>query len=121
MTRSLDELEVGDRVQVFTSYRRGQPKDGYDGTVMKVGRVLIQVQYGGSTSWTPFRMDTGIINDNYGQVRIKTPEQVKEDNEYRDLSERLRKGGLREEAIGRSRLSAETLRAVVEVLERQET
>jgi hypothetical protein len=109
---TLADLKAGDRVQVFGS-TRGQPKGGQDGTVVKVGRKLITVEYGHST--TVFRLETGYANDDYGHAWIKTVAQADEDLRRAGLVERLRDGGL-EVRMGRQ-LPIQTLEAVAKALD----
>lgn len=58
--------KVGDPVKVFdvNGARQGQPEDGWDGEVVKVGAKLVTIKY--SHGYTVvFRLDTGHANDKY--------------------------------------------------------
>lgn len=125
-TSTLADLQVGDRVQVFdvNGARRGQPKGGWDGTVVKIGRKLIYITYAGSRGGRSgdgdaFRIDTGQRNDDYGHQHIKTIEQAAENQRRGDAIERLRNGGL--ELTRRVEISTETLEALVAVLNNEES
>jgi hypothetical protein len=112
-TNDLYQLKVGDRVQVFSvnGPRRGQPKGGEDGTVTKVGRKLVTVEYGYGSK--VFRMEDGSINDDYGHVHIKTVEQAAEDLRRGDALDQLREAGV---VIQFDRkFSTETLEALAEI------
>jgi hypothetical protein len=113
---TLADLKAGDRVQVFdvNGLRMGQPKGGLDGTVVKVGRKLITVQYGHSYTKV-FRLEDGRANDDYGHQCIKTPEQAAEDARRVELVQRLRDGGL--EVRNGQRLSTRALEAVAQALD----
>ncbi|MEU4229392.1 hypothetical protein AB0F17_34290 [Nonomuraea sp. NPDC026600] len=72
-------LKVDDEVRVIdvNGARMGQPKDGWVGKVVKVGRKLITVRYGNYDGYTQvFRREDGSVNDKYGHQRIETPEQA---------------------------------------------
>lgn len=119
-TSPLADLQVGDRVQVFdvNGSRKGQPKGGWDGIVVKVGRKLITVDYvsarqGGDV----FRIDTGYRNDDYAHQYLKTVEQAAASLRRGKAVERLRNGGL--ELTPRVEIPTETLEALVAVLERK--
>jgi hypothetical protein len=113
---ALADLKVGDRVQVFdvNGRRRGAPKGGLDGTVVKVGRKLITVRYGHGYTKV-FRLDGGRANDDYGHQWIETPEQAADNARRDELVQRLRDGGL-EVRIGRQ-LPTRTLEAVAKALD----
>jgi hypothetical protein len=110
--RSLYDLKVGDRVQVFESFRR-QPQGGLDATVVKVGRKLITVKYGHCES--VFRLENGRINNDYGHSWIRTVEQAAEDLRRKELVQRLRDGGV-DLRVG-TQFAMETLEALVNVVD----
>lgn len=112
----LADLKVGDRVQVFdvNGSRMGQPRGGWDGTVVKVGRKLITIQYGNHYTQV-FRLDSGRANDAYGHLWIKTSEQAAEDARRGELIQRLRDGGL-EIRVG-ARVSTSMLEALIKALD----
>lgn len=114
---TLADLKAGDRVQVFdmNGPRMGQPKGGWDGTVVKVGRKLITVQYRWQHQTQVFRLETGQANDDYGHSWIKTAAQVDEDLRRAGLVQRLRDGGL-DVRMGRQ-LPMRTLEAVAKALD----
>jgi len=69
----------GDDVLVFKRLNRGVKRE--PGTIVKVGRILVTIEYGGSYKTADqFRINTQRINDKYGHRWFKTPEQVAEDN-----------------------------------------
>jgi hypothetical protein len=113
-------LKPGDRVQVFdvNGPRRGMPKGGWDGTVVKVGRTLIHVDYPGGR-WgkpTPFRLEDGSrANDDYGHQHIRTVEQAAEEAHRSELAARLRAGGV--DLSYRRAFTIETLEALVAALD----
>lgn len=110
-------VKVGDRVQIFGSYRRGQSPNGEDGEVTKVGRRLFTVKrtWGGESV---FRLENGQLNDrNFGyQTYVMTPEQVEIRNQMTDARDRMRALGL-EERIGYDRLTLDQMLRVIAVLE----
>lgn len=112
ITDDLRQLAVGDRVQVFdvNGSRMGQPAGGWDGTVVKVGRKLITVQYKSVHNTKAFRLDGGSANDGYGHQHIKTVEQAAESLRRGGLLRQLREAGL-EVRFGFT-LSTETLEAL---------
>jgi hypothetical protein len=117
--QSLASLRPGDRVQVFdvNGKRMGQPEGGWDGTVTKVGRQLIYVDYPGArgVNGDAFRLDSGLRNDQYCHQSIQTVEQAAENLRRDSVIERLREGGL--ELTRRVEISTDTLEAVLAALE----
>lgn len=110
--RGLRDLAPGDPVQV---------SDGngiWDGTVAKVGRTLLHVTYGFGRHPVAFRLDTGVINDDYGRCRVRTPEQAAEAKRRRDVQVRLREAGLT--VRHEHRLATDTLVALAAVLDQHE-
>ena len=114
---ALADLKVGDRVQVFDVNRRPL-RDGFDGTVVKVGRTLITVRYGHGYTKV-FRLDSGRANDAFGHQWIETPAQMAEDARRDELVQRLRDSGL-EVRMGRQ-LPTQTLEAVAAALDEAES
>ena len=55
-------VSAGDAVKVFdvNGHRNGQPEDGWDGTVLKVGRVLVHIDYPG---WPEDRLPQSFHKD----------------------------------------------------------
>lgn len=113
---SLYDLKPGDPVKVFdvNGRRYGQPEDGVDGEVVKVGRKLITVKH---SRWNTqvFRLENGIANDNYGHQWIRTLEEAADLIRRAELRQSMRKLGL-EIKIGRS-FSTDTMEKLVQVLE----
>jgi hypothetical protein len=78
---SSQSIKVGDEVRVFYSdgrERRNRPADGYPGEVVKVGRTLVTIRWHGGED--AFRLDTGRLNDRYGNTAyFLTPAQAEAD------------------------------------------
>jgi hypothetical protein len=114
-------LKPGDRVQVtdVNGPRMGQPKGGWDGTVAKVGRTLIHVNYPGGhyNRPTAFRLDDGRANDDYGHQHVWTVEEMAERTRRSELTERLREYGIQFDHRSRTEHSIETLAALAAVLD----
>jgi len=73
------QYSEGDDVLVFERLNRGVKRE--PGTIVKVGRTLVTIEYGGSYKIADqFRIDTQRINNKYGHKWFKTPEQVAEDS-----------------------------------------
>jgi hypothetical protein len=113
---SLYDLKVGDRVQVFdvNGSRLGQPKGGYDGTVVKMGRKLVTVKYDHGES--VFRLETGQANDAYGHQHLRTVEQAAEDLRKTEAMQQLREVGLDVQRDRRRDFSVDTLKKIVEIV-----
>lgn len=114
---SLQDLKVGDRVQVFDANgsREGQPPGGWDGTVVKVGRRLITVTYGHGYT-TAFRLDDqGRSNDSYGHQHIETVEQAAENARRSEVEAKLRVLGI--DLRRQVRIPTDKLEALVTILE----
>ncbi|MEV4672798.1 hypothetical protein AB0K34_14170 [Actinomadura sp. NPDC049382] len=73
---SAPDLRVGDEVRVFdqNGRRMGQPDAGWPGTVTKIGRLLVTIEYRGKSA--QFRLDTQVVNDGYGHRYFKTLQQA---------------------------------------------
>ncbi len=73
-------IAVGDEVRVYNRNGRSALLGGWRGVVAKVGRKLVTINYGhhsGSLSQVDvFRIDTRIVNDNYGHLMFETPEEA---------------------------------------------
>jgi hypothetical protein len=112
-------LEVGDRVQVFdiNGRRMGQPAGGWDGTVVKVGRKLITVQYQSAHNTKAFRLDSGSANDDYGHQHVRTVEQATADLRRAEALRRLRDAGVTIECSRINAYSTQTLEALAAVLD----
>jgi hypothetical protein len=92
----MSEIKVGDEVRVFDR-TRGRHIVERPGEVVKVGRTLLTIAYGGNKPYpreAKFRMDTGRINDNYGGVWFKTPEQTAAEECAERATKVLREAGL---------------------------
>lgn len=83
------KVSVGDEVRVFdvNGHRRGQPDGGYVGTVVKVGRKLVEIKYGYCQA--QFRIETGGVNDGYGHQYFLTINETEEQEIRRDALKRL--------------------------------
>jgi hypothetical protein len=102
---------VGQQVWVYDVNARGWGPAV--GTVAKVGRKLVHVDYGyGQTS---FRIEDGTRNDSYKRQWIRTLEERVEEDERTALSTRLREAGI-QIRHGVS-LTLPALRALVRVLD----
>lgn len=84
-------LTVGQKVKVYDNV--GRQVQVFDGTVVKVGRKLVTVQWafgGFSPAETQFRMDEGTENDGYGHRWFKTLDQAETDDRLTAAREVLR-------------------------------
>lgn len=74
----MSTVKPGDEVRVFdvNGSRMGQPKEGWRGVVVKVGRKLVTIGYGKRTG--VFRLDDQKINDRYGNRWFATLEQAEQ-------------------------------------------
>lgn len=117
MTRGLEDVAVGDRVQVFdvNGRRAGQPPGGWDGTVVRKGHKLIDVEFGHTTQ--TYRIDTGQWNNRDFATHswIRTPEEAQRNQRRGEALTRIRELGFND--TGRVSHSLETLEAVVKTLE----
>lgn len=74
-------VSAGDPVKVFDAYngrRHGQPEDGWDGEVVKVGTKLVHIRYGRYDETEKFRLDTQVVNDQYERLHFRTMPQMEE-------------------------------------------
>lgn len=116
--KTLYDLEVGDRVQIFEPYRRNGKSGGEDGVVTKKGRLLITVTHVGYDRGVQYRMENGRANDGYGHSYIRTPEQAAESIHRSELQSRLFELGIRFD-LG-VRPSSTKLEALIKVMEETE-
>jgi hypothetical protein len=74
--KEMPDLKVGDEVRVFdTNGRRsGQPEGGWLGTVIKIGRKYVTIDYGRKAE--SFEFGGRRANDPYGHRHFKTLDQV---------------------------------------------
>lgn len=82
------DLHLGQEVRVFERNRRPKQEDSVPGEVVRVGRKLVDIKYGWAT--VTFRIDTQTINDSYGGVWFKTPEQAIADRRRHEAEQILR-------------------------------
>lgn len=109
----MSEFHVGQKVIVSGVNMRGRSREA---EVVKVGRKLVYI--GERGRHVAYRMDTGVINDNYGHTRIQTPEQFQEQQNRTAALHRLRDLGLVPQAYGTvDYYSTATLDAVCDLLE----
>jgi hypothetical protein len=126
-SENLEGVKVGDELILFLvsagygragkEWERGRPV-----VVTKVGRKLLYATYPESVGTpgdrpTAYRIENGVINDNYGHTQVCTPAHVAEREARRAARERLREFGLDFYAHAREELSTARLTAVVEFLE----
>jgi hypothetical protein len=73
-----EKLTVGQEVRVFdvNARRRGQPHGGWAGTITRVGRTLVYIDYPGSREPKAFRIDGGAANDQYGHQSFLTLDEA---------------------------------------------
>jgi len=110
-SRGLQGVKVGDTlVRSGHNVRRDE-----EVTVTRVGRKLLYVEMYGREF--PFRIETGVANDNYGHDWLRTPAQVAESRRRTLALVELR--GLGFQPVGFSTagdVATETLERVVSVL-----
>ena len=114
----MSDIKVGDEVRVFDRYNLRSRAEDYPGRIVKVGRTLVTVSYGpegGCSREDQFRMDTGRINDGYGNLSFRTLAQLEREQRAQVAIEVLKEAGL-EIGIGRSP-SPELLVALAAVVE----
>jgi hypothetical protein len=110
-------LTPGDEVRVFYAdgrRRDSQPADGYPGEVIKTGRTLVTILWNGHED--AFRLDTGRLDDRYGNTAyFLTPAQAEASARKDAALAVLREAGF-EIRLGRHPSGAlvEALAAVVE-------
>lgn len=93
-------VKVGDEVRIFdvNGSRQNQPEGGWPGSVVKVGRALMTVEYEDRRRHDPqvFRIEDGSWNDkNYGHQRwVLTAERALENQRRNKAVDTLRRCGL---------------------------
>lgn len=110
-------VSAGDPVKVFDTYngrRHGQPEDGWDGVVVKVGTKLVHIRYGQYDEVEKFRLDTQVVNDQYERLHFRTLAQVEKLRRARVALAVLETHGLRLD--GWRMLPAEVLEQMAAVL-----
>ena len=104
---------VGDVVIVrdVNERRPGGPKVG---TVTKVGRKLVTVDF--PFHWNPmqFRIDTGVRNDAYQHQSIQTPDESADGVLFAELVTRLKEHGIE---LRRSRLGTDALLGILAIVD----
>lgn len=86
---------VGDRVWIRSVNRRYSPDE--EATIVKVGRTLVHVE----NRWRQvfkFRIENGVVADNYGHESIETGTMRAEREAYEADLETLATAGLRRDA-----------------------
>lgn len=84
-------LTVGQKVKVYDNI--GQSLSVHDGSVMKIGRKLVTIQWdfgGFSPTDSVFRIEEGTENDNYEHRWFKTLEQAESDDRLAEARKVLR-------------------------------
>lgn len=119
----MEKLEEGQEVVVFThaSIRKSNNRPR-PGIILKVGRKLVTIEYGEPGSdWKPtaqFRIETGMINDDYGRLYFLTLDQAEEQQRREAALAILREHkvqlGMHGTAHGFTTAQIEQLAAVVE-------
>jgi hypothetical protein len=92
-----EKLTVGQEVRVFdvNARRRGQPHDGWAGTITRVGRTLVYIDYPGSREPKAFRIDGGAANDQYGHQSFLTLDEAAKQARMAAAVDVLHQHGLR--------------------------
>lgn len=87
-------IKVGEEVRVYdrSGRRMGQPDGGWPGTVVKVGRKYITIDYGPKVE--PFGFDGKRANDPMGARRFKTMAQVSLDERLARATDALEGRGI---------------------------
>lgn len=111
----MTEIKVGDEVKVFdvNGHRFGQPEDGWDGIVVKVGRKLVDIKYNFCTK--KFRLDTRSANDAFKHQYFKTQTEVEATRVRDDLIEKLESFGFKLKL--QANVSTEVIETVVRALQ----
>lgn len=108
----MSEFHVGQKVLVNGVNLRGRT---HEAEVVKVGRKLVYIEeYGRAVA---YRIETGVINDDYGHTWIQTPEQFQEQQDRAAVLERLRDLGLSSHRFNGLPYSTATLNSVCDLLE----
>lgn len=110
----MPDIKVGDEVRVFdvNGSRMGQPQGGWHGSVVKVGRKLVDIKYGGRIQ--KFRIDDRRSNDSYGHQSFKTPAEVTEDERREHAVEALNAQHI--QVTPQCRLTVDQLEALADVV-----
>jgi hypothetical protein len=108
----MSEFHVGQKVLVDGVNLRGRT---HEAEVVKVGRKLVYIEeYGRQIA---YRIETGVINDDYGHTWIQTPDQFQEAQDRKVVLDRLRDLGLTAHRFRELSYSTATLKAVCDLLE----
>lgn len=72
----MGDIKLGDEVRVFdvNGSRMGQPEDGWPGKVVRVGRKLVDITYGGRVQ--TFTIADRLSSDRYNHQYFQTPEEA---------------------------------------------
>ncbi|MFE6493394.1 hypothetical protein [Streptomyces sp. NPDC057748] len=114
--RDLTGVKVGDTLILTDSYRREYtPREV---TVTKVGRTYLYT----TGHRAGFSRTDGVVNDNYGHDRVRTPGQYAADLERAELMRRLHAAGIerRHDTPARS-LGIDAIRRILEIVEGEST
>jgi hypothetical protein len=106
------DLSVGQEVRVFDGNRRHAPEGGYVGTITRVGRTLLEID------WPGYGYDRLFsIKDQHaksGYARFKTLNQVAEQQRELRALETLRQHGLGPLGWGHPKATLDVLEAAAE-------
>jgi hypothetical protein len=113
----MEKFEVGQKVKVFdvNGRRRGQPKGGWEGEIVKVGRKLVTITYPGHYRPKAFRIDDQMANDEYRHQSFSTLEQAEQTERRQRAMDTLNGIGLDRSYDG-EKLTLEQLEALVNVI-----
>lgn len=111
-----DTLKVGDEVRVFdvNGKRIGQPEDGWIGTVTKVGRTLVYIEYAGRTD--KFEMATGTGPDAYRHRSFLTAQHAADTARRRAAEDSLREFGITVAYPKRDHFTTDQLEALADLV-----
>lgn len=91
------DIKVGDEVRVFKPYIRNGQTDGIPGTVVKIGRKLVDIEHHGHTE--KFRLENGqLAGSSYGNIYFLTLGEVAERQRRRAAEDVLRERKIRLES-----------------------
>ncbi|MFB7919384.1 hypothetical protein [Streptomyces sp. NPDC056061] len=108
----LMDVKVGDTLILTGSYQRGSTPQ--EVTVTKVGRVYLYI----TGHRQGFSRTDGVVNDNYGHDRVRTPGQYAADLEHAELERRLYAAGIeRRHGTPARRLSTDAIRRILAIVE----
>lgn len=113
----MSDIQVGDEVRVYdvNGRRQGQPEGGWAGTVEKVGRSLVYIDYPRGRGAEPFRLSDQRRNDSYGHQYFRTLAQAEEWDRRSDAVGVLRERGV--ELSNRYSFTLEQIEALAEVVQ----